>query len=95
MRPNPASRWDCTQLAKIPTFRSGTIIELKVDYHLFFRYYFRLVAISRENFEFRGAFGPIFVLSSGYFNLRGSFHYGGSVECIPKTHPFKIPAPVV
>ena len=54
MKPNPASRWDSTQVAKIPTFRSGTIIELKVDYHLLFRYYFRLVAISRENFKFEG-----------------------------------------
>jgi hypothetical protein len=52
MTPNPASWWDSTQLAKIPTFRSDTIIELKVDYHLFFRYYFRLVAILRENLKF-------------------------------------------
>jgi hypothetical protein len=43
----------------------------------------------------RGAFGPIFILSSGNFNFRDSFHYGGGVECIPKTHPFEIPAPVI
>ena len=52
MTPNPASWWGSTQLEKNPTFRSGTIIELKVDYHLFFRYYFRLVAILWENFKF-------------------------------------------
>ncbi len=52
MKPNPASWWDSTQLAKIPTFRSGIIIEFKVDYHLFFRYYFCIVAILRENFKF-------------------------------------------
>jgi len=62
MRPNPASRCDYTQLAKIPTFRSGTIIELKVDYHLFFRYYFHLVAISRKNFEFEGGLWTDFYL---------------------------------
>ena len=62
MKPNPASRWGYTQPAKIPTFRSGPIIELKVDYHLFFRYYFRLVAIFRENFKFEGGLWTDFCL---------------------------------
>jgi hypothetical protein len=62
MKPNPASRWDYTQPAKIPTFRSGTIIELKVDYHLFFRYCFRPAAIFRENFTFEGGLWTDFCL---------------------------------